>query len=435
MRVTQGRPTFKFINFSQKQKKVLTWWIPNVSPYADKDAIIADGAVRSGKTLIMSLSYVIWAMETFNFCNFGMAGKTIGSFKRNVWILLKLMLISRGYRIRKIPDTDSNNAYVIAKGEKENYFYLFGGKDERSQSLVQGFTAAGFFFDEVALMPESFVNQCIARCSEEGSKLWFNCNPEGPFHWFKVNWIDQLADKNAFRLQFNIDDNPSLSERRKEFYKRMFSGVFYQRFILGLWVLAEGIIYDMFRKEEHVVPTVPRNYSTMHIAIDYGTQNPTVFAKWGLCGNVWYKVDEYHHSGKEGGLQKTDEEYYNDLVRFAGADTITSVIVDPSAASFIALIKKKGQFRVKKAKNDVLQGIRNTSTAMKQKRILYNDCCKHTFAEISTYCWDPKAAEKGEDKPLKEHDHHMDADRYFVNTIIYGHQELKAVQAIRGGAR
>jgi len=431
MRAQIKRPAFRFVPFSRKQKKVLTWWINSVSPYADYDCIIADGAIRSGKTLTMSLSFVVWAMESFSFSNFGMAGKTIGSFKRNVWILLKLMLAARGYKVRKVPDTDSNNAYSISKGEIENYFYIFGGKDERSQDLVQGFTAAGFFFDEVALMPESFVNQAVGRCSEEGAKLWFNCNPEGPFHWFKLEWIDKLEEKNAFRIQFNIDDNPSLSEKKKAFYKRMFSGVFYQRFILGLWVLAEGIIYDMFRKEEHVVPTEPRQYSAIHISVDYGIYNPTVFAKWGLCGKTWYKIDEYHHSGKEG-FQKTDEEYYKDLEKFVGADNIKTIIVDPSAASFIALIKKRGRFKVQKAKNDVLQGISNTGSAMQSKRILYNDCCKHTFEELSAYCWDPKASERGEDKPLKEHDHHMDADRYFVNTILYNRTPLQAVKSLPG---
>lgn len=421
---------FKFIPFSLKQKKVLTWWIPEISPHADKDCIIADGAIRSGKTLIMSLSYVIWAMENYNFKNFGMAGKTIGSFKRNVWIQLKLMLMARGYKVRKIPDTDSNNAYVITKGEKENYFYIFGGKDERSQDLVQGFTAAGFFFDEVALMPESFVNQAVGRCSEEGSKLWFNCNPEGPFHWFKINWIDKLEEKNAFRLQFNIDDNPSLSSKRKDFYKRMFSGVFYQRFILGQWVLAEGIIYDMFSKEKHVVPTIDRNYSKFYISIDYGTQNPTTFSKWGLYNGIWYKVDEYYHSGKDSSLQKTDEEYYRDLERFIGADPIESIIIDPSAASFITLIRRKNKFKVQKAKNNVLQGIRNKSSALQQGKILYNDCCKKTFEELAAYCWDPKASERGEDKPIKDNDHCMDADRYFVNTIIYGRQPIKAVNGL-----
>ena len=239
------KSTFKFVTFSKKQKQVLTWWTEK-SPHKDKDVIICDGSVRAGKTLIMSLSFILWAMESFKGMSFGMAGKTIASFKRNVWLTLVQMLRGRGYKITKVPDM--HDAFIIQKGNVENYIYIFGGKDERSQDLVQGFTAAGFFFDEVALMPESFVSQAVARCSVEGAKMWFNCNPEGPFHWFKVEWIDKLEEKNALHIHFELEDNPSLSENVIKRYKRMFVGIFYDRFIRGLWVLAEGIIYSMFRK-------------------------------------------------------------------------------------------------------------------------------------------------------------------------------------------
>ena len=178
---------FKFKPFSKKQRMILNWWTKD-SPVKDNDGIIADGAIRSGKTIVMSLSYVLWAMTTFSGQNFGMAGKTIGSFRRNVLFWLKLMLKARGY---KVNDHRADNLVIVRKKNIENYFYIFGGKDERSQDLIQGITLAGMFFDEVALMPESFVNQATARCSVKGSKWWFNCNPQGPFHWFKVNWIDK----------------------------------------------------------------------------------------------------------------------------------------------------------------------------------------------------------------------------------------------------
>lgn len=165
---------FKFQKFSKKQKKVLNWWCDN-SPVKNMDGIIADGAIRSGKTVSMSLSFVIWAMTRFNGQNFIMAGKTVGTFRRNVLFWLKLMLKAQGYKIK---ERRTDNLVEISIGEKINYFYIFGGKDERSQDLVQGITAAGVFLDEVALMPESFVNQAIARCSVAGSKYWFNCNPE-----------------------------------------------------------------------------------------------------------------------------------------------------------------------------------------------------------------------------------------------------------------
>ena len=159
---------FKFQPFSRKQKQVLTWWTSK-SAVKDMDGIIADGAIRSGKTISMSLSYVMWAMYVFDNQNFGMAGKTIGSFRRNVLFWLKLMLFSRGYKYR---DHRADNLLEVSKGGVTNYFYIFGGKDERSQDLIQGITLAGMFFDEVALMPESFVNQATGRLSVEGSKMW-----------------------------------------------------------------------------------------------------------------------------------------------------------------------------------------------------------------------------------------------------------------------
>lgn len=405
---------FKFKPFSNKQIKVLKWWQDD-SPHKDKDGLICDGSVRAGKTVVMSLSYVIWAMETFVDENLGMAGKTIGSFRRNVFKPLKRMLQSRGYKVKEYR---SENMFTVTRNGKVNYFYIFGGRDEASQDLIQGITLAGMFFDEVALMPQSFVNQATARCSVDGAKFWFNCNPAGPYHWFKLEYLDQLEEKNMLHLHFTMDDNLSLSGRIKDRYKRMYHGVFYKRFILGLWVLAEGIIYDMFDQDKHVVKTEDRLYSKYYVSIDYGTQNPTTFGLWGFFDGVWYKVKEYHYDGRKQNKQKTDQEYYEDLVQFIGKARVLAVIVDPSAASFIAVLKKNGM-TVKKAKNDVVEGIRNVANALINEMIKYNDCCKETFREFSSYMWDEKAADRGEDKPIKQNDHQMDGDRYFVNTIIF----------------
>lgn len=405
---------FKFKPFSEKQLKVLKWWRKD-SPHKDKDGIICDGSVRAGKTVVMSLSYVMWAMDTFNEENLGMSGKTIGALRRNVITPLKRMLKSRGYKVK---DHRAENFLTITFRGKANYFYIFGGKDESSQDLIQGITLAGMFFDEVALMPESFVNQATARCSVDDSKLWYNCNPAGPYHWFKLEYLDKLEEKRMLHLHFTMDDNLSLSQRVKDRYKRMYSGVFFQRYILGLWVLAEGIIYDMFSKDDHEVPTVDRPYSEYYVSIDYGTQNPTVFGLWGKMGNKWYKVKEYHYEGRKESKQRTDAEYSADLQEFVKGIRIRGVIVDPSAASFIAQLKKD-RFFVIKAKNEVADGIRNVANALNRMLIAYNDCCKETFREYSSYLWDKKAADRGEDKPIKQNDHHMDADRYFVNTIIF----------------
>lgn len=405
---------FQFRPFSKKQKQVLTWWLPG-SPVSGQDGVIADGAIRSGKTLCMSLSFVIWAMENFEGQNFAMCGKTIGSFRRNVLFWLKLMLKSRGYRTQ---DHRADNLLVIERKEKENYFYMFGGKDERSQDLIQGITLAGVFFDEAALMPESFVNQATGRCSVSRSKFWFNCNPDGPYHWFKTNWIDQKEKKHLIYLHFTMEDNLSLEKNVKRRYCSMYSGMFYKRYILGLWSAAEGIIYDMFDHSKHVIQSLPEMAGSKYISIDYGTQNATVFLLWqrSLSGQ-WICCKEYYYSGREHHCQKTDSQYADDLEEFADGLDIDRVIVDPAAASFIAELKRR-KFRIKKANNDVLDGIRFTGSMLNLGLLFFLGECKETIKEFASYIWDEKARESGEDRPVKQHDHCMDAVRYFIYTIV-----------------
>lgn len=403
---------FKFTPFSDKQLDVLAWWTP-YSPYKDCDAIICDGSVRAGKTLIMSLSYIKWSMQTFNGEQFGVAGKTIGSLRRNVITPLKRMLKGQGYRVK---DHRTDNLIEIQKGKTVNYYYVFGGKDEGSQDLVQGITVAGFFFDEVALMSQSFVNQATARASVEGSKFWFNCNPAGPYHWFKTEWLDKLAHHKALHIHFMMGDNPSLSDEIKERYERMYSGVFYERYILGRWVLSEGIIYDNFDKNTMVIHEIPTGLTKYYVSCDYGTLNPTVFLLWGFSNGVWYCLNEYYYSGRMESHQKTDEQYADDLGRFLDGLRPT-IIIDPSAASFIALLRRRG-YKVIKANNDVLDGIRETQVAMNTGKIKFTEQLTNLFKELSSYIWDEKAEQRGEDKPVKEHDHAMDAMRYFVYKII-----------------
>ncbi len=412
------RQIFHFKPFSLKQRKVLNWWC-DTSPVKDKDGIIADGAIRSGKTVCMSLSFVFWAMANYSDQNFAMCGKTIGSFRRNVLTILKLMLRSRGFQVA---DHRADNLVEISRSQITNYFYIFGGKDERSQDLIQGITLAGVFFDEVALMPESFVNQATGRCSVDGSKYWFNCNPDGPYHWFKLNWLDKAKEKNLLVLHFTMDDNLSLSEHIKERYRNMYTGVFFKRYILGLWAMAEGIIYDMFSEDRHVKTILEYARQLIdggrYVSIDYGTQNATAFLLWnkGRDGK-WYCIREYYYSGRDKGIQKTDAEYAEDLKKFLDGTPVKAVIVDPSAASFIAELNKHG-FTVIQADNAVEDGIRLVATLLNTERIAFSQSCKNTIMEFASYIWDPKAAERGEDKPIKQHDHAMDAVRYFCYTIL-----------------
>jgi len=423
-RITTKLQLFKFKPFSQKQKQVLTWWLPN-SPVKDRDGIIADGAIRSGKTLCMSLSFVMWAMAAFNGQNFAMCGKTIGSFRRNVLFWLKIMLKSRGYTV---VDHRADNLVTVSRGAVTNYFYIFGGKDERSQDLIQGITLAGVFFDEVALMPESFVNQATGRCSVDGSKFWFNCNPDGPYHWFKLNWLDKAREKNLIVLHFTMEDNKSLSETIKARYRSMYSGVFYQRYILGLWAMAEGIIYDMFDVDRHVKNILEFAYVLIdggrYVSVDYGTQNAMVFLLWNKgIDKKWYCIREYYYSGRDAGKQRSDSQYADDLDAWLEGTKIKAIIVDPSAASFITELNNRGYTTIK-ADNDVEDGIRLVATLLNTGRLFFSQSCVNTIKEFASYIWDPKAADRGEDKPIKQHDHAMDAVRYFCYTIL-NHKKVR----------
>ncbi len=406
------RTPFKWVPFSLKQKKVLTWWM-NGSPVKDKDGIICDGSVRAGKTLVMSFSYVVWAMETFNFQNFILAGKTIGAFRRNVLFLLKIILRLRGYKVK---DKRADNLLVIRRRKTGviNYFYIFGGRDERSQDLVQGITAAGAFFDEVALMPESFVNQAIARCSVDEARLWFNCNPEGPYHWFNENFLKKLIEKNLIHLHFTMDDNPSLTKKTKDRYKRMFSGVFFKRFILGLWVVAEGIIFDMFDEGRHVIEC-SREHKEYYSAVDYATATVMTFGLYGVTREKVYLLKEYYYDAKKKGRQKTDGEFADDFKSFLGGIVPKKVYVDPSAQSFIVQLRRR-KYRVKEADNDVINGIRLVANFISNDRFFVDNSCIDTRKEFSSYVWDSKAQENGEDKPVKQNDHAMDRNRYFIYT-------------------
>lgn len=411
--------SFKYSKFTEKQLKLLSWWSEN-SPYKNSNGIVCDGSVRSGKSLIMSLSYVIWSMSTFNSMNFGIAGKSIGSLRRNIIDQLKVTLTLRGY---KVQDLRGDNFLRISRNGVSNLYYLFGGKDERSRDYVQGFTAAGFLFEEVTLMPKSFVNQCIARCSVEGSKLWFNCNPEGPLHWFKTEYIDKLEELNLFRLKFRLNDNPSLSKETIHRYETMFTGVFYQRFILGEWVLANGIVYDSFDYDSNTYDSLPihiqEEVKPMYSA-DYGIMNPMVFLEVYIDRTNEYPIiyieNEYYYDGRNSNKTKTDLDYVSDFNLFRKPN-FTKLIVDPSATSFINACKKSGVFTIK-ANNEVTDGISLTHTMISMRLLKINKRCTMTLKEMGSYQWNEKRADIGKEEPLKTNDHCMDALRYAVFTNI-----------------
>ena len=398
------------VSFSAKQRRVLTWWVPG-SPDAHREAIVCDGSVRSGKTMAMGLSFFLWASVCFHGKRFGVCGKTIGSLRRNVLseVLPRLEAMGAVWREKR-----TENLLTLRLMGHENQFYIFGGRDEASADLIQGITFAGILLDEVALMPRSFVEQACARCSVEGSRLWFNCNPAGPEHWFYKNWILEAGKRNCLRLQFTMQDNPSLTEKIRQRYQRLYSGVFYQRFVLGQWVQAEGRVYDFFTPD--MVAAVPKEpMEEYYVSCDYGTVNPTSMGLWGKREGVWYRIDEFYFNSREKKRQMTDEEYASALKKLVGERQLKAVIVDPSAASFMEVLRRKG-YPVKKAKNEVLAGIRLTADHLKRGKIVLCDSCEDCLREMDAYVWDMRG--NGQDRVRKENDHAMDDMRYFVSTVL-----------------
>ena len=360
----------------------------------------------------MSISFIAWAFYRFDDTSFALCGKTISSLRRNIITELIPRLKELGFECR---EKLSQNLVEISADGKTNRFYLFGGRDESSASLIQGMTLGGILLDEVALMPRSFVEQALARCSVAGSKYWFNCNPENPMHWFYTEWIKKHKEKNCIYIHFLMSDNPSLSDKMIRRYENLYSGTFYERFVLGKWVAVDGLVYPDAAKGKYTVDPPVKSFEKYYVSCDYGTVNPTSMGLWGLYDGVWYRIDEYYFNSREEGTHKTDEEYYCELEKLTCGKSICAVIVDPSAASFIECISRHGRFTVIPAKNDVTDGIRKVQGAFRDGSIRIAPCCKSAIREFSLYRWEEGI---GKDTPKKENDHAMDDIRYFVLNVL-----------------
>lgn len=411
--------------FSKKQLKVMSWWCKD-SKDRHFDAIICDGAVRSGKTFCMVLSFVLWSFYDFAGSDFALCGKTIRSLRRNMVTPVIALLESLGF---ECTEKLSQNILEVTYGNVTNRFYLFGGKDESSASLIQGMTLSGVLFDEVALMPRSFVEQALARCSVDGSRFWFNCNPEYPEHWFYCEWIRKAEQKNALYLHFTMQDNPSLTNEVIRRYESLYSGVFYERFVRGRWVAVHGAVYPFMDDEKMYYEMPSGEFDEYAVSCDYGTVNPASFGLWGRQNDVWYRIDEYYFNSRTEGFQKTDEEHYQALRELVSGRHISTVVVDPSAASFIEVINRHGEFAVRPAVNNVINGIRRTSQALKDGSVRICRNCSAIRKEFSLYRWD---VSNKNDLPIKQNDHAMDDLRYFVATILDRNDGFFAVAAKRG---
>lgn len=394
---------FKWGALSSRQRKVLCWWHKD-SPYANYNGIIADGAIRSGKTVSMAFSFVVWAMSSYDRYNFAMCGKTIASLRRNVLGTLKNQLRARGYTAT---ERRADNLLVVTKGNVANSFYIFGGKDESSQDLIQGITLAGVLFDEVALMPESFVNQATARCSVEGSKFWFNCNPGSVTHWFYTGWVLKCKRRKLLYLHFTMEDNLTLSEETKARYRSQYSGVFYKRYILGMWCVAEGLIYLQFAEDEqrYMIPQkdVPK-LSYIEIGADVGgnkSNHAYVASGYTVDRDVQYVLKAWSY--KASGVTVT--KYRENLMKFADSikdlyGFVDTIWVDNAEAAIVNELDAHSDYNIRGCiKEEILDRIRCTDILMSQDRFkIVEGTCEDLCDGFRTAVWD----DDHEDKPLDD---------------------------------
>ncbi len=432
--------------FSRKQRRLIDWWATSTLGHCD--GIIAYGAVRSGKTVGMVLGFVLWAMSSYDGHKFAICGRSIGAVRRNVMDFF----ISHANAIQctAIEKRADKKVVVVGYGHV-NEFHLFGGDDAASYAAIQGITLAGVYFDEATLLNREFLNQALARCSVPDSKFWFNCNPEAPTHWFKKDFVDMAQQRKLLVMHFTMHDNLSLTPEVIERYNRSFAGVFYQRYVLGQWVISEGLVYPSFSEAKNVVSLsrddlfikdkdgsplmeqhigkggssiIKRTFDSSRwqypiVTIDYGTANPTAMelVVWDSLKRRFVVIAEKYYDGHMR-TQLDDTQKYEMLEELTRDIPIYGVIVDPSALAFITLIRNRRKYQLMLADNSVVPGISFTQTMINNGNLVISSDCKGVLTEFGQYAWDPKAAERGEDQPVKQFDHGLDALRYHAYSFV-----------------
>lgn len=400
------------VPFSEKQREYLHG--------ATRRWNIKTGATRSGKTFL-DYAYVIprRIMKCSGDGLIVLMGNTLGTINRNV---LEPMRGVWGDSL--VGDIRQNDNSVQLFGKK---VYVLGADKRNRVASIQGSGMEYCYGDEVTTWSEDVFQMLKSRLDKPSSRFDGTCNPDNPAHWFK-RFLDSDAD--IYHQAYTIDDNPFLPPEFVENLKREYAGsVFYDRYILGKWVRAEGIIYPMFDRNAHVAPRerIPKVH-TLSFSVDVGHSNATVFLAMGRgTDDRVYVLDEYYHSGRDAGATKSPLAYARDFIAFRdrvmieyGLNACDYVYVDPSAAGFMAQLRECGEGRVKKAKNDVLPGIQSVASAIDNGKLVVCDRCKHTIDEFFSYSWDAKASDHGEDRPIKENDHCMDALRYYIQTRYTG---------------
>ena len=396
--------------YTPKQRELLRLWQTNKL----KRINLLSGSVRSGKTWISLVLWAFWVATMPKEKNYLMTAKSLTTLKRNVLDLLTELV------------GEKNFTFSIAQKQAslfERKVYLEGANDARAESKIRGMTLQGAYCDELTLYGEDFFTMMLSRLSEPNAKLFATTNPDSPMHWLNKQYIERRHKLSMMLMTFLIDDNTFLDPNYVEELKKEYVGVFYDRFIKGEWVLAEGRVYPGFSEIDNVTEDIPEG-GTYYISIDYGTLNPFSAGLWCVSDGKAVRIKEYYHSGRDTKRQLTDEEYHaalEKLIQYTDSEGILQeyeidrVVIDPSAASFIACMRRHGKFRVKHAVNTVIDGIRNVTSMLNSQRLFIHSSCKDSIKEFGLYSWDDKAQE---DKVIKENDHAMDDIRYFVNTIL-----------------
>lgn len=368
---------------------------------------IWEGSVRSGKTVASIIRWLDYAVNGPP-GELLMVGKTERTLKRNILDVIEELVGQNDYRYNR----GMGEAYIMGRR-----IYVAGANDERAETKIRGLTLAGAYGDELSLWPESFWTMLLSRLSVRGAQVFGTTNPDGPYHWLKANYLDREDQLNLRSWHFTLDDNPHLDPEYVKDLKREYTGLWHQRYIEGLWVLAEGAVYDMFDEQRHAVDILPSHLGQWVVGVDYGTTNPCVFLLLGTDGRRWYQTKEYYWDAVERGRQKTDAQYADDMIAWLDGLRPRSIYVDPSATSFIAELRRRG-LPVAGADNAVLPGIQTVSKLLADDRLFIHRSCTHSLQEFGAYTWDAKAQQRGEDKPLEQHDHAHDARRYALHTTL-----------------
>ena len=390
---------FKFKPFSKQQQRLIHWWRPGLVS-SENDFVIADGSIRSGKTIACIIGFLTWSQEMFEGESFILAGKTMGALKKNVVRPMLQILEAWGWSYTYIRSgTDAR----IEIGS--NVYYLYGANTEATQDALQGLTAAGAYLDEAALFPRSFIDQAIGRCSVDGWKVWMNCNPEGPHVYIKEEFIDKATEKRVYRLHFVMDDNLTLSVDRKEAYRRAWSpgSVFYKRFILGLWVAADGLIYQQFAdnvKQYLVDPKWLEENEIIYatIGVDFGgTKSAHSFTLTGFTRGYKQVVvlDEYYCKKRINPKQLQDD--FIDFVRRAQSKyKVYEAYCDSAEQTLIAglemaCVQARVGIEIKNAiKGSINDRIAFYNSLIAQNRWKIMSHCKHIIEAFENACYDEK---------------------------------------------